>query len=185
MSANTSATLAGLVTVAKRTYVACPSGLHATCEALLGHTRGRCDPSFPSLPNICICAPEFGLTPPGNCVEASCTAGPDACLTANYARALGLALAALCLCAVAFVAAYGCYVSHAARRAGACTKINISNSTLAWTMAASALHVLWPLTDLVASAAMDMRVEYLGRDLVVIPCFMAAHIVAIMVRGGS
>ena len=113
------------------------------CVELLGHARGQCSPFLidgNGTRAICICLMYGGLTPPGNCVDATCTWGADACSVRQWQNYVMLVLNSLTLLFTAYIFGFGLYVIVAGRKH---LKMNSITFTLMSMTFCSMFHLLW------------------------------------------
>ena len=114
------------------------------CVPLLGHTRGQCY-AFPVYGNatsvpVCRCIAYAGLTPPGNCVDATCVWGADACSVRQWQNYVVIFLDTFALLLTAYVFGFGLYVTIVGRKN---LKMNSMTVTLLSMTLASLFHLLW------------------------------------------
>ena len=143
---------AAFVGAGNRTFIGCGGLTEDSREALrkcarLFHSRGDCMP-FPAYENatripICTCSAYSGLTPPGNCVDATCVWGAGACSVRQWPNYMLLVLDTFSLLFTTYVFGFGLYVIVAARKS---LKKNSMAVTLVFVTLASAFHFLWRLS---------------------------------------
>ena len=132
-----------------RTFIGCagfddPREALRACVHLLGHTRGHCA-EFQVYENatsvdVCRCTTYGGMTPPGNCVDATCVWGADACSVRQWQNYFAVVLHSFDVLITAYAVGFGLYVIVAARKN---LKMNSMTVTLVSMTLASAFHFLW------------------------------------------
>ena len=125
------------------------------CVTLLGHTRGQCS-SFPVYGNstsvaICTCIAYAGLTPPGNCVDATCVWGGDACSVRQWQNYVGVVLHSFAVLQTAYVFGFGIYVIAAGRKN---LRMNSMTATLVFVTSAAMFHLLWRFSEFMGYAVL-------------------------------
>ena len=124
------------------------SAADRACVGLLGHTRGQCGP-FPAYGNatsiaVCKCITYAGLTPPGNCVDASCVWGTDACSVRQWQNYVVIILDVFTLLLATYIFGFGLNVIIVGRKN---LKMNSMTVTLLSSTLASLFSVLWRLSE--------------------------------------
>ena len=140
---------AAFVGAENRTFIGCEGfanakGADRACVSLLGHTRGQCF-RFSAYGNetrvaICMCIPYAGTTPPGNCVDATCVWGVDACSSRQWQNYVVIVLHIFDMLLTAYVFGFGLYVIVAARRN---LTMNSTSVTLVSMTLTAMFHLLW------------------------------------------
>jgi hypothetical protein len=140
---------ASFVGAGNRTFIGCEGfddarEANKACAGLLGHSRGECY-AFPAHENatsvaICKCLAFAGLTPPGNCVDATCVWGANACSVRQWQNYFAIVLDTFSLLITAYVFGFGIYVIVAARKN---LKMNSMTVTLVSITLAATFLFLW------------------------------------------
>ena len=140
---------ASFIGVNNLTFIGCEGfddakGGDRACVGLLGHSRGECY-AFPAHENatsvaICKCIAYAGLTPPGNCVDATCVWGEDACSVRQWQNYFAFVLHIFAVLLTAYIFGFGIYVIAAGRK-------NMKMNSMAVTLVSMTLnalfHLLW------------------------------------------
>ena len=137
---------ASFVGAGNRTFIGCggfDDPLRA-CIHLLGHTRGECA-EFQVYENdtsvhVCRCMTYAGMTPPGNCVDATCVWGADACSVRQWQNYFAVVLHSFDVVIAAYIFGFGLYVIVAARKNMTMNSMTVTQVSMTLT---SAFHFLW------------------------------------------
>ena len=140
---------ASFIGVNNLTFIGCEGfddakGGDRACVGLLGHTRGECY-AFPAHENatsvaICKCIGYAGLTPPGNCVDATCVWGANACSVRQWQNYFAIVIDSFEVFLTAYVFGFGLYVIVAARKN---LEMNAMSVALVSVTLAAMFHLLW------------------------------------------
>ena len=125
------------------------------CVPLLSHTRGQCT-LFPAYGNatlvpICRCITYAGLTPPGNCVDATCVWGADACSVRQWPNYVGVVLHSFAVLLTAYTFGFGLYAIAVGRKN---LKLNSMTATLVFTTLSTMFHLLWRFSEFLGYAVL-------------------------------
>ena len=169
------------------TFIGC-AGFHdqrqsdRACVPLLGHTRGQCY-AFPVYGNatsvpVCRCIAYAGLTPPGNCVDATCVWGADACSVRQWQNYVVIFLDTFALLLTAYVFGFGLYVTIVGRKN---LKMNSMTVTLLSMTLASLFHLLWRVCAFLGYAVLLSAVPIAEvQQPITIPGFVLCSVIGIV-----
>ena len=151
------------------------------CVTLLGHTRGQCS-SFPVYGNstsvaICTCIAYAGLTPPGNCIDATCVWGVDACSVRQWQNYVEVVLHSFAVLQTAYVFGFGIYVIAAGRKN---LRMNSMTVTLVCVAIAAMFHLLWRLCAFLGYAVLLSTVPNFYRSTIAIPGLTLFGVIGLM-----
>ena len=133
-----------------RTFISCKfddqRAANRACNSLLGHTHGQCN-QFPAYGNatlvpICTCIQYAGLTPPGNCADATCVWGEGACSVRQWQSYVAIIIDTCSLLFVTYVFGFGLYVIVVGHKN---LKMNSMAVTLVFMTLSSMFLLLWRL----------------------------------------
>ena len=152
------------------------------CVKLLGHARGQCNP-FPAYGNatlvpICRCITYAGLTPPGNCVDATCVLGADACSVRQWPNYVGVVLHSFAVLLTAYTFGFGLYAIAVGRKN---LKLNSMTATLVFTTLSTMFHLLWRFSEFLGYAVLLSTVP--GTDVqkpIAIPGFVLCGLIGVL-----
>ena len=173
-----------LQTFENRTYIECGGGAGRNdCYLSVGHTRANCEKvKGAPFPSICACNAYFGFAlPQGNCTEAHCVYGADACKITTSFHSVRYAIEvinAVCLISVFSFGLFVLFKLHGAKKTGA----NVLTTSLLLGIFAALLNFAWHLSNLISIASGDLdspRRDY--REPFGIPAFSAIHLTTFIV----
>ena len=128
------------------------------CVKRAGNTGVECivdiGPNATKNSLVCGCSSYGGVMPEGGFTTAQYTYGADKCSTANSAYYFNAALCCITITLLICTMLYAFYVSFSLRKS--CSR-NVTNTTLAWTTAATVAHVLWHATVFASNVVMKSQ----------------------------
>ena len=157
---STATAAAAFVGMNNLTFISCENfadqrDANVACASRLGHTRGQCCLSSvygnASRVSICRCIPYAGMTPPGNCMDASCVWGAEACSVRQGANYFAIVVLSFSLVLTAYVLGFGVYVIVVGRKH---LQMNSLAVTLVSITIASFFHVVWRFCNFLGYAVL-------------------------------
>ena len=169
------------------TFIGCAgftdaSRANLACAGLVGHHRAECYPS-PVFDNgtsvdICRCIGYAGLTPPVNCVDATCVWGADACSVRQWQNSFAIVLHVFSLLLTIYVFGFALYVIVVGRKN---LKMNAMSVTLVSITLASMFHLVWRVCVTLMSAILLSTVPSTDvQKPVALPGFFMFSIVGVL-----
>ena len=169
------------------TYIGCEGfddarAADRACVRLLGHTRGTCyeSPVYGNATSVdvCRCITYAGLTPPGNCVDATCVWGADACSVRQWQNYVGIVLHSFAVLQTTYVFGFGLYVIAAGRKN---LRMNSMSVTLVCITLASMFHLLWRVSEFVGYGVLLSTVP--GKEVqkpIAVPGFTMCGLIGVL-----